>query len=311
MTKPRKQLIAIEDTPYYHVTSRCVRRAFLCGTEGDKCYEHRRQWLVDRIRLLSSLFAIDICSYAVMSNHYHIALKLSPAQVDDWTDDEVIERWLTLFNGHVLVQRYVAGTAQGTAERDQVMIIVAKWRERLGNISWFMKCLNQPIARAANIEDGCTGHFWESRFKSQALLSRQALLSCMAYVDLNPIRAKMAETPEGSDYTSLQERINPTFNLAEAIRGQAFNKPENIIVKPLLQFEGSIRNEVQKGILFSLSEYLQLVDWTGRIARDDKRGAIPSSTPSILTRLNIPIEQWLIDSQQFEKVKHRRFRSSA
>jgi len=311
MTKPRKQLIAIEDTPYYHVTSRCVRRAFLCGTDGDKCYEHRRQWLVDRIRLLSSLFAIDICSYAVMSNHYHIALKLSPAQVDDWTDDEVIERWLALFNGHVLVQRYVAGTAQSTAERDQVMIIVAKWRERLGNISWFMKCLNQPIARAANIEDGCTGHFWESRFKSQALLSRQALLSCMAYVDLNPIRAKMAETPEGSDYTSLQERINPTFNLAEAIRGQAFNKPENIIVKPLLQFEGSIRNEVQKGILFSLSEYLQLVDWTGRIARDDKRGAIPSSTPSILTRLNIPIEQWLIDSQQFEKVKHRRFRSSA
>ena len=60
MTIPRKQLVAIEDTPYYHVTPRCVRRAFLCGTEGGKCYEHRRQWLVDRIRLLSSLFAIDI-----------------------------------------------------------------------------------------------------------------------------------------------------------------------------------------------------------------------------------------------------------
>jgi hypothetical protein len=92
-----------------------------------------------------------------------------------------------------------------------VTIIVAKWRERPGDISWFMKCLNQPIARAVNIEDGCTGHFWESRFCSQALLSRQALLSCMAYVDLNPIRAKMVATLETSIYTSIQERISPTF----------------------------------------------------------------------------------------------------
>jgi len=311
MTKPRKQLVAIEDTPYYHVTSRCVRRAFLCGTQGDRCYEHRRQWLVDRIRLLSSLFAIDICSYAVMSNHYHIVLKLCPEQVDDWTDDEVIERWLTLFKGHILVQRYVSGTAQSVAEREEVKLIVAKWRDRLGNISWFMKCLNQPIARAANIEDGCTGHFWESRFTSQALLSRQALLSCMAYVDLNPIRAKMADTLKDSSYTSIQERISPTFDLTEAIHNQAFNDTENIVVKPLLHFEGSIRSEVGKGILFSLSDYLQLLDWTGRIVRDDKRGAIPSSTPTILKRLDIPIEQWLINSQQFEKVVHRHFRSAA
>jgi len=311
MTKPRKQLVVIEDTPYYHVTSRCVRRAFLCGTQDDKCYEHRRQWLVDRIRLLSSLFAIDICSYAVMSNHYHIALKLSLEQLDDWSDDEVIERWLTLFKGPALVQRFVAGLTASEAERDQISLIVAKWRGRLGNISWFMKCLNQPIARAANIEDGCTGHFWESRFSSQALLSEQALLSCMAYVDLNPIRAKMANTPESSDYTSIQERISPTFDFAKAIRGQSFNNAENIPVKPLLHFEGNIKTNLQKGILFSLSDYLQLVDWTGRIVRDDKRGAIPPSTPPILTRLNIPIDQWLLNSQQFEKVVHRRFRLAA
>jgi len=174
-----------------------------------------------------------------------------------------------------------------------------------------MKCLNQPIARAANLEDGCTGHFWESRFTSQALLSEQALLTCMAYVDLNPIRAQMADTPETSDYTSVQERISPTFELAQAIRGQSFNNAENIVVKPLLHFEGNIRNEVQKGILFSLSDYLQLVDWTGRIVRNDKRGAIPRSTPPILTRLNISIDRWMVDSQQCEKVVHRRFRSAA
>jgi hypothetical protein len=83
--------------------------------------------MLDRIRLLSSLFAIDICSYAVMSDHYHIVVKLSPEQAEDWTDDEVIDRWLTLYKGHVLIQRYVARIAQSIAKREQVQLIVTEW----------------------------------------------------------------------------------------------------------------------------------------------------------------------------------------
>ena len=111
MTRPRKELISLADTPYYHITSRCVRRAFLCGVDhySGQSYEHRRQWIVDRIRLLSSLFAIDICAYAIMSNHYHLVLKVCPEQLDELSDNDIIERWCALFKGPLLIQNYLGG----------------------------------------------------------------------------------------------------------------------------------------------------------------------------------------------------------
>ena len=311
MTQPRRQLVSLIDTPYYHCVSRCVRRAFLCGTDSTtgQCYEHRRQWVEDRIRLLSSLFAVDICSYAVMSNHYHIVVKLSATQ--DWSDQEVLRRWLTLHKGPVLVQRYQSGEVLSPAEKNAVSDIIQVWRNRLQDLSWFMKCLNEPIARIANAEDGCTGHFWESRFKSQALLSEEALLSCMAYVDLNPIRARMAKAPESSEHTSIRERVQPQFTLAEAVKNQCLASNFELPIKPLLAFDGAITSARQDGIPYSFSDYLQLVDWSGRAIRQNKRGYIPSSLPPILVRLNIPPGQWLLNSQHFEKVVHRRFRKAA
>ena len=78
---------------------------------------------------------------------------------------------------------------------------IANMRERLASVSEFMKYLSQPIARRANIEDDCKGKFWESRFKCQRLLDEAAVLSAMVYVDLNPVRAAMAQDLEDSDYT--------------------------------------------------------------------------------------------------------------
>lgn len=311
MTQPRRQLISLNDTPYYHCVSRCVRRAFLCGTDSTtgQCYEHRRQWLENRIRLLSSLFAVDICSYAVMNNHYHIVVKLNATH--DWSDEEVLDRWLTLYKGPLLVQRYRRGEVLRQAERETVSDIIQVWRQRLQNLSWFMKCLNEPIARMANAEDDCTGHFWESRFRSQALLSEEALLSCMAYVDLNPIRAGMAKTPETSEHTSIRERLQPQFNLAGAEKSQTLASDFRLPIKPLLAFDGAITATHQAGIPFTFNDYLQLVDWSGRAIRDDKRRSISSNLPPILARLRISPDRWLLNSQHFEKIVHRRFRKKA
>jgi REP element-mobilizing transposase RayT len=189
--KPRAQQVSVSDTPFYHVISRCVRRTFLCGEDRStgQSYEHRRLWIEERIRLLASVFAIEVAAYAVMSNHYHVVVKINPDEVVHWNNDDVLERWCCLHKGPPLVQRYQSGDELIPAEIRRVVQYADTFRERLADLSWFMKCLNEPVARQANKEDNCTGHFWESRFKSQALDTEEAVLSCMAYVDLNPVRA--------------------------------------------------------------------------------------------------------------------------
>jgi hypothetical protein len=236
-----------------------------------------------------------------------------PEQVEELPDSEIIDRWCCLFKGPTIVQQYLQGQALNSLEKATVSDIVAVWRKRLANISWFMRCHNQNIARQTNIEDEYTGKFWECRYHSQALKTEEPLISCMAYVNLNPVRPRLADTPEASEYTSIQERINPRFCLKSAISDQT-EKTDLIefkqALKSLLHFEESIRNDQQNGILFSYIEHLQLVDWTDRAIRDDKRGHIINETPPILARLNVSSKQWLINTTQFESINRSRFNRS-
>jgi REP element-mobilizing transposase RayT len=244
-----------------------VRRAFLCGKDSATGFdfEHRRQWIVDRIKLLCSVFAVDLCAYAIMNNHYHVVVRIDTDVVETWSDEEIAHRWMQVFSGPLLMRRYLGSAELATHELEGVAELFVTWRQRLCDLSWFMRCLNEPIARLANAEDRCTGRFWEGRFKSQALLDARALLVCMAYVDLNPIRAAMAKTPEQSDYTSIQERIL---------------HPEENSLRPFAKQE-------KNGIPFDLKDYLELVDWAGREVRCHKRGYIPAQAPPILIRLNM------------------------
>ena len=283
MTTARKNLIDPASTPYYHCMARCVRRAFLCGKDdfSGRNYEHRRQWVVDRLKELAEVFAIEICAYAVMSNHYHVVLHINREQGESWNTREALQRWTKLFSGNLLVQRFLANDSLSKAEVLRVEEFAEQYRRRLLDISWFMRCLNEHLAREANKEDGCKGRFWEGRYKSQALLDESALLTCMAYVDLNPIRAKMAKTPETSDYTSVKERA------AQARGNTVKRQPDQL--KPLR----SQGQNPDTAIPFTLGSYLELVDWTGRIVRQDKRGSIPAGIPPVLERLRIDPDEWL------------------
>ena len=289
MPKPRKELISLDATTYYHCTSRCVRRAFLCGFDPltKNSYEHRRDWVEERILLLASVFCIDVCAYAVMSNHHHVVLHINKPKERALSDYDVCRRWHQIYKGNLISQKYLKNEKLTQAELLAISNKIAQWRLQLCDISWFMRALNEPIARMANAEDKCTGKFWESRFKSQALLDEKALLACMAYVDLNPVRAKMAETPEESPHTSIKKRVD------------AMQEKQQQPVC-LAEFVGNPREPMPPGLPFHLQEYLELVDMTGRAIREDKRGYIEQSQPSILERLDIQTDDWLILTTQFE-----------
>jgi hypothetical protein len=215
MTLPRSRYVHDGQEGVYHCFSRCVRRAFLCGFDpfSKKDFSHRKKWLVDRLKFLSSIFAIDVCAYAVMDNHYHTVLRTRPDILASWPDQEIAKRWLTLFPQH----HDLSGSPLPPDQKNISALTdsaqrIAQLRLRLCSLSWFMGRLNEFIARSANKEDNVKGKFWESRFKSQTLLDDAATAACMAYVDLNLIRAGLASSPEDCNFTSIQERIRTWYH---------------------------------------------------------------------------------------------------
>lgn len=307
MTTARNEIINVIDTPYYHVMGRCVRRDFLCGEDKltGRDYSHRKQWIVDKVAELSNVYLIEVCAYAVMSNHYHLVLKINHDRGKLLSDKEVIERWTALFNGNVLVARYLRGECKTKAELDKVAEVIAVWRERLCEVSWFMRCLNETIARMANAEDKCTGRFWEGRFKSQALLNEQALLSCMAYVDLNPIRAGLAGSLDESEFTGIEQRIKEISGALASVNKDGVESTRANTGEPkpikLASFVGS--KDVD-GIACLLVDYMELVDWTGRVIRDGKRGYIDKKEPKILNKLGFTRDIWFKSLRQFKEHSH-------
>ena len=256
MAYPRSQLVSDQDPGFYHCVSRGVRRAFLCRVDRPtgRDFEHRRKWIGDRIFKLADSFAVSVYAYAVMSNHTHIVLRGDPRAAWRCSDRAVAERWLAVLPGSISDRDAPVCVERATlamlcnAERLEVS------RRRLGSISWFMRALNESIARMANRKDSCTGRSWEGRFRWQALLDEQAVLSCMAYVDLNPIRAGMSESLRDSNHTSVRNRLES----ARSVIGKALSLcTQDRALKPVAGLA------VLALASLTESSYIDLVRWTG------------------------------------------------
>jgi len=308
-----------------HCINRAVRQAMLCGVDRytGKSFEHRRQWVKDRLVFLAKHYGIDVLGYAVMGNHLHVILRNRPDVVKTWSDEEVARRIWFLFPK----RKDANGKACEPKEHELNMLtasrkVMENYRTRLSDISWLMRQLAEHVAVRANKEDECTGRFWEGRFKSQPLLDEAAVLACSAYVDLNPVRAAIAETPEQSDFTSVQDRIESVKVMAKKSKvattpGERRRMREQLrdcFLSPVQIAErkpGALPSKLatrasDKGFLpVSLEAYLQLVDWTGRQLKDGKRGRIPDSCKPILQRLGVNRSVWCELVGEFGKLFHR------
>ena len=187
-----------------HIVQRCVRRSFLTGFDpvSGKDFSFRREWIRVRMERIASVFAVDVLSYAILSNHLHIVARNRPEVVKTWSSEQIALRWLRVFPGcHTdeflgdPTEAQVSALAGNKEKMDSI-------RRRLSDFSWFMKALCEPIARVANRQDQVTGHFGEGRFKAQAITDEAGLLACSMYVALNPIRAAMASSPDQAVNTS-------------------------------------------------------------------------------------------------------------
>ena len=319
MARPPRQEVFEEDVVgCYHCVNRCVRRAFLCGDDPvtGKSFNHRKGWIRDRLQHLAAAFGIDVLDYAVLSNHIHVVLRNRPDIIATWSDKEVARRWWRLFprrkdkhGGPADPKPHELRAITSNRKR------IKELRKRLSHISWFMRCLSENIARRANHEDDCRGRFWSGRFKATRLLDDAALLACSIYVDLNPIRAGIAKTPETSRYTSAFDRIRSlkpdrakkkarrTRKAGKQAGADAWLSPIKLVEtgsKPARQPQ--LRASDRGFLPLALADYLRLLDWTGRQVRRDKQGSIPAELAPILERLKIVPERWSGMVSQFGRL---------
>jgi hypothetical protein len=305
-----------------HAMARTNRRCFLLGHDplSGKNFDHRKRWIEEKLQILASAFGIDLLAFTCLSNHVHLVLRSRPDVVQTWDDTEVARRWWTLCPKRK-VRRDVDGQKLwfpaepnefdlNAIRNDPVKL--AEIRRRLSDISWWMRLLCQYIAMRANGEEGeGLGRFWQSRFKAVRILDEETLLACAAYVDLNPIRAALAETLETSDYTSVQRRIaslasdaKEDANTEEASVDSRGNRPRaDEFLSPVAIDERndplgprpslSRKRCSDKGFLaMTEADYLTILDWLARNTVAGKRGSTPADAPAIFDRLGIDSAAW-------------------
>ena len=315
MGRPARKLqIDLDRVGCYHLYSRCVRSLFLIGSGNDEPRDRqRKEWLETRQDLLASVYAIDILGYVVMDNHMHHVIIIRPDIAKMWSAEEVIRRWHVFH--HVYGPR--GQIVPMTPERFDKMVndakLVAELRRRLVDPSWLMKDLKEWIAKRCNAQDEVSGNFWNERFKSVGLLDFPALLVCLIYVDLNPVRAAMVRVPEDYEYSSIHRRVKGwgARRARAGVPADPAHPDADAALVPIPE-DGEAgnkaaprwRNSDRGGLPLKTEQYVVLLDWAGRQVRADKRGVIPSDVAPILERLNIAGECWEEAAAFYGSVHH-------
>lgn len=348
----RSSLINPDEITIVHAVAKTARNLFLIGQDHHlkSDFSHRKDWVFSIMEFQSSLMAVDVLDFAVMSNHIHFVLRSRPDVVKAWDDQEVARRWLTLcpksktrtvVDGQVIyVPRPPKASEIATTVADKARI--KKLRQQLSSISWWMRLLCQKVAQRANFEDGISmGHFFKGRFHSVVINDEPHLLACSVYVDLNAIKAAMAETLDGYKYTSASVRIeqirlrhmakavqnsvelqsiaavqtredtggiatisaNPTLPKIETLKGGFLSpiKINKLSQLPELHTEGYRCSD--KGFLdISEEQYIELLEWCIKNKLLDRDSATPKELPICLQTRSVAIDLWITQVRDFDQL---------
>lgn len=330
MRKPRCEIIDPAEVNVVHVCSRTVRQCFLLGDDpvSGENFDHRKGWIEDLLQRFAAQFGIDLIAYAVMSNHFHLILRNRPDVVRTWSDTEVARRWLMICPHRKDAQgRPLQPTETELNAIRNCPERLAEIRRRLADISWWVRLLNQRVAMRANQEQNACGRFFDQRYKAIRLLDEASLVACAAYVDLNPIRAAIAQTIEASDHTSVRCRITSLRERCRSSQSRPVASPAvHNEVKPIRHRGDEFLSPVSldesttqpgpqpsrlstrcsdKGFSgLSTPEYLKLLDWTARQSRPDKPGCTPEDVPPVIQRLGFSATAWMELVSSFGELFH-------
>lgn len=293
---PRSDVYESDVVGVYHCFNRIVRRSFLCGYDPHtgKDYSHRRDWFYQRLKRYSRHFCIDVLAYAVLSNHFHLVLRNRPDLVAKMSDRDVAIAWLHICP---LSKKNRDGTPKPPTEKEiQTVLATPGWleerRRRLSNPSWLIRQLSQYMGIRSNAEDEMQGHFWEDRFGMRRLLDETAVLACMAYVDLNPLRGGCTESLEAYPHVSIGERLRTLDNetvdpshwlapleLAEECDGES-SQVVNRMSREELEEAINAKSDYPLGCLpMGLEEYADLLRWLSCPARKGESSDAMTRTP--------------------------------
>jgi len=299
MTQARSKIVDPSVTRWYHCISRCVRRAFLIAESHEF---DRKVWLDNRLQELNSIFAVSVAGFSLMDNHLHLLLRIDTEVAESWTPLEVVQRWLRLYPLRVN-RTPVVPSAEDMERLASDIQWVEQKRSRLASLSWFMKCLKEPLSRKVNREEQCRGTFFEGRFKSIAILDEESLLTVAAYIDLNPIAAGICRLPEQSPHTSIKERVDHVISqgrlqdVAEIRNGsvaaqkvsEGVEQDHWLVPIEDQRSQGSTREGIKEG--FTFGQYLMLIDSMSRSVREGKVN-VSQDVQSIFDRLEMDANRW-------------------
>lgn len=216
-----KRLKVVGEDAYYHIMSRTVGGEFYLG-------DVEKEKMVNTIKYFSDLYFIKIIGFCIMDNHFHLLVK---SEVGTCSDEELLNKLCKFYNKSV----------------EHFQLKLDDWRSKLEDISEFMKDIKLTFTRWYNRKNDRIGYLWGDRFKSVLVQSGDALFNTLAYIDLNPIRAKIVAKPENYRWSSIGYRI------------QSGNKDK------FLSFDGVFEKECKQNIKL----YRELVYRAGGVERGD------------------------------------------